>query len=212
MQISENNQVKDQAVSFEGSCVAPLLLSGLPVMFMAHYAAFFVYIPSVGWALYIAGVITEIGLFLRWLWARVSASKLCGAHILPVWQATAFCAVAVFLMSVHPAESRKTLAHFRSAQPPIAEMSDDLKRLQPSLPRGSSIYFANDPFPASDWGLLFLFRLQYHDRTLEVGRAKPGAVLPAKPVRYQAAFDYQNGHLLAITPPGLTSVPPKASD
>ncbi len=184
-----------------------LLLSGLPVMFMAHYAAFFMYIPSVGWALYIAGVITEIGLFLKWLWSRRAEVKLSGRRILPAWQAIAFCAMAAFLASVHPAESRKTLAHFYSVQPPIKEMSDDLRWLQPALPRGSRIYFANDPFPASDWGLLFLVRLLYHDMTLEIGRAKPGAVLPVKPVRYQAAFDYQNGHLIPIPPPLQPTAP-----
>jgi hypothetical protein len=177
-----------------------LLLSGLPVMFMAHYAAFFMYIPAVGWALYIAGVIGEIGLLLKWIASRVFNDSV-GEYLLPVWQVAAFCGLAAFLASVHPAESRKTLAHFQSSQPPIQEMCADLRRLQPTLPRGSSIYFADDPFPASDWGLRFLVRLLYGDMTLEIGRAKPGAVLAAKPVRYLVAFDYRNGHFVPIPPP-----------
>jgi hypothetical protein len=178
-----------------------LLLSGLPVFFMAHYSAFFMYIPSVGWALFIASSIAEFGQILKWIQSRMLGNKFCSPRLSMLFQVTVFCATAVFLALVHPVESRKTLAHFQNGQLPIMEMSRELKQLQPGLPRGSSIYFANDPFPADEWGLLFLTRLLYHDMTLDVGRGKPGAVLAAKPVRYQAAFDYRNGRFIAIPPP-----------
>jgi hypothetical protein len=178
-----------------------LLLSGLPVFFMAHHSAFFMYIPSVGWALYIAGTIPEFGQMLKGLQSRLFGKRISSPHVSMLFQVAVFCAMAVFLALVHPDESRKTLAHFQKGQLPIMEMSREIKQLQPDLPRGSSVYFANDPYPADDWGLLFLTRLLYHDMTLDVGRGKPGAVLAAKPVRYHAAFDYRNGHFVAISPP-----------
>lgn len=177
-----------------------ILFSGLPVLFIAHYSAFFMYIPAVGWALYIAGFIMELGQILRQIRLRLSNRPIQEQGPSWIWLISTFCVMAIFLALVHPAESRKTLAHFQSAQMPITEISADLKRLQPELPRGSNVYFANDPFPESDWSLLFLVRLLYHDRTLQVGRGKPGAVLPVKPVRYQAAFDYRNGHMV-VQPP-----------
>jgi hypothetical protein len=178
-----------------------LLLSGLPVFFMAHHSAFFMYIPSIGWALFIAGSIAEFGKILKWLRLRLLGKKNGSLQVSMLFHVVAFCATAIFLASVHPAESRKTLAHFQDSQVPIMEMSRDLQQLQPSLPRGSKLYFANDPFPADEWGLLFLVRLLYHDMTLDVGRAKPGAVLAAGPIHYQAAFDYRDGHFVAIPPP-----------
>lgn len=178
-----------------------ILLSGLPVFFMAHCAAFFMYIPSVGWALYIAGAIMELGRILEWFLLKVFGGKMSGKNIMNFWQVSAFLVISVFLMTVHPAESRKTFNQFRSIQQPVGKVMDDLDRLQLNLPRGSRIYFANDPFPASNGNLLFLVRLYYHDMTLEIGRGKPGAVMPAKRIRYQAALDYRNGHLVEIPLP-----------
>lgn len=180
-----------------------ILFSGLPVLFMAHYAAFFMYIPSVGWALYIAGFIVESGQILKRIRLRLHGESIRNGPTSRLWLTSAFCIIGVFLASVHPAESRKTLAHFQAAQAPIAEISEDLKRLHPDLPHGSHLYFANDPFHESDWGLLILVRLLYHDMTLGIGRGKPGAVPAAEPVQYYAAFDYREGHLVTIPTPGF---------
>lgn len=180
-----------------------LLFSGIPFLFIAHYSAFFMYIPSVGWAMYIAGLITELGQALNRLLVRVLGRQMREERTSRLWQISSFCVIAAFLALVHTPESRKTLANFQAAQMPIAEMSSDLLRLQPDLPLGSNVYFAHDPFPSSDWDLLFLVRLLYHDMTLEIGRGKPDAVLAAKRIHYEAAFDYREGHLVKIPPPKL---------
>jgi hypothetical protein len=38
--------------------------------------------------------------------------------------------------------------------------------------------------------------------TLKVVLGGPGAIIAATPIRYEAAFDYKDGHLIAIPPPG----------
>ena len=178
-----------------------ILLSGLPFLFMSHYSAFFMYIPSVGWSLYVAGFIIELGRILKRIRLRVLGRPLPDKPSSRLWLILTFCLVAVLLGFAHYTESPKTFEHFHKAQMPITEMSAELKRLQPSLPKGSRVYFADDPYPASDWGLLFLLRLLYHDMTLEIGRGKPGAVPPPEATGYHVAFDYVNGHLVAIQPP-----------
>jgi hypothetical protein len=62
------------------------------------------------------------------------------------------------------------------------------------------MYFANDPYPNSSYSLLFLVRLLYRDMSIEIGRAKPNAVLPVQHPAYDFAFSFQNGKLTPISP------------
>jgi len=119
-----------------------LLLSGLPVFFMAHHSAFFMYIPSVGWALYIAGAIREFGLLLEMAVVQDLRRRAGDARTSLTGGRRLFSVgLRFFWRPVHPSESRKALAHFQSGQGACWVMSDDLKRLQPDLPHGSHVYF-----------------------------------------------------------------------
>ncbi|MBI2820555.1 MAG: hypothetical protein HYX73_11295, partial [Acidobacteria bacterium] len=180
-----------------------LLLSVLPFIFLPHYAAFFLYIPSVGWALFGASIIVSLR---KLLWRGVCSIsvKLGRVKAPPGWPVgpiLIFLLLACVLGIAHRPESLKTLAHFRSVQPPVREMTAELDRELPTVPARSRILFLDDPFPAGDYSLLFLVRLFYDDLSLEIGRRKSGALPPEDDQPYDFAFTFSNNRLTSVSVP-----------
>jgi hypothetical protein len=172
-----------------------LLLSVLPVAFIAHYSAFFEYLPAVGWALYAA---TLLVLIRRILMGFLSRALPSGPKPARVSQAVLFLGIAVFLAPLHARETRKTLPRFLAFQPPSRELTEDLARLRPVLPRGARILFVDDPFPKDSFFLLFTTQLFYRDLTISLERAGIRPVAPTEYSRYDAVFGYQGGGLMLI--------------
>ncbi len=106
-----------------------LLLSILPVAFIGHYSAFFLYLPSVGWALYAAQ-----GLML--LLPRQAGMMT---------KAALFLGIACVLAPLHFRESQRTLSSFLRAQPPSRLMTSELLREQPQMKRGAHIPICRRP-------------------------------------------------------------------
>jgi len=180
-----------------------LLLSVLPFIFLPHYAAFFMYLPSVGWALFVAWMIVSLR---KLLWRGVCSISLKMERVKepPGWPAgpiLIFLLLACVLGIAHRAESPNTLAHFRSVQPPAREITAELVRELPTVPPGSRILFLDDPFPPGDYNLLFLVRLFYDDLSLEIGRRKAGAVPPEDDKPYDLAFTFTGGRLARVPVP-----------
>ena len=155
-----------------------VLFSVLPFIFVPHYSGFFIYLPMVGWALYAATVLAML---------REKAAPRIPPAVL-------FLAVALLLAPLHARESRKSMQVFTSADLPTTEMTAELKRVQPTVPRGAHLYFQSDPFPAKTYSLVFLARLFYHDLTIQVARAKDGDAIEGP---YDAVFRWEDGKLMA---------------
>ena len=153
-----------------------VLFSVLPFIFVPHYSGFFIYLPMVGWALYIATVLAML---------REKLGKAIPAEVL-------FLAVALALAPLHARESKRTMQVFTSADLPTTEMIAELKRVQPSAARGARFFFESDPFPPKTFSLVFLVRLFYRDLTAEVGRAQDG---DARNGSYEAVFRWEDGRL-----------------
>jgi len=150
----------------------------LPFVFVPHYSGFFVYLPAAGWALYAA---TALAMLRR----RVAPA---------IPPAVVLVAVAVALAPAHTAMSHRTMQVFQSAALPIEAMTQQLRRVQPVLPRGAHVLFRDDPFPPHTYWLALLVRLVYDDPAVDVSRAKDGAD-PAR--KYDAVFGWADGKLRA---------------
>ena len=98
-----------------------LLLTVLPVAFIAHYSAFFEYLPAVGWTLYAATLLVMIRRVLMRLLSRTLPSGPMPARIS---QAVLFLSLAAFLAPLHARETRKTLPRFLAFQPPSRELTE----------------------------------------------------------------------------------------
>jgi hypothetical protein len=154
-----------------------VLFSVLPFIFVPHYSGFFIYLPMMGWALYAATVLVML---------REKAGNAVPAAVL-------FLSVALVLAPVHARESRKTMRIFSSAELPTTEMTAELQRVQPAVPRGARLFFQSDPFPPRTFSLVFLVRLFYRDLSIEVARALDG---DAPAGRYEAVFRWEKGKLV----------------
>lgn len=174
-----------------------LLLSPLPFLFVPHYVAMFFYIPSVGWALFIASALVHLRALLDRLASRIPPWR--SATLSPVSALAMFVILAVALAVVHSGESPKTLRTFKSHQPDVRTTARALLELRPELPKATRVMFLDDPFPVGDdWSLLFLVRLLYNDLTLEVGRARPDA-LPVVQGKYDLTLTYRDGRLVVVS-------------
>jgi hypothetical protein len=163
-----------------------LLLTILPVSFVAHYSAFFEYLPMAGWVLYAATLLVTIRRALAGLLPRVPPL---------VSQAALVVGLAVFLAPLHAREAPKTLRLFMSVQFPSRDMIQDLGRLRPTLRRGARVLYVADPFPKTSYTLLFTTTLLYRDLSITVDRA------PSPQPGYDAVFGFRDGRLVPLDVP-----------
>lgn len=172
-----------------------LLLSILPFAFINHYAAFFMYIPAVGWAIYAGALLSLVRRGLSHVLQRLFAVRQ------PITaMAVMFALVAIAVGPLHLRERPKTSRLFQSVQPPSREMAGELLKQQPTLKPGARLLFVSDPFPKNQYFLLFLARLLYHDMSLEVVRTAVDPVLPAEYGQYDAVFIFGPGIAISRWP------------
>jgi hypothetical protein len=165
-----------------------LLLSLLPVAFINHYSAFFMYIPAVGWAIYAGELLRFIRQAIFYVLQRLFTVQATIAAT-----AIVMAGLILILLPLHLRESVKTSRLFRSVQPPSREIAAELRRQQPSVKRGARLLFVNDPFRNDPYFLLFLTRLLYNDMTIEVTRTAEHQVSPDQYGRYDAVFIFTHG-------------------
>ena len=164
-----------------------ILLTVLPVAFIGHYAAFFMYLPAVGWALYAATSLVGI---------RRGTMRFLPHGEVPtrISQAVLFLGVAAFLAPLHAEESAKTMKLFMSVQPPSREIVEDFATQQPVLRPGARVLFVDDPF--APYILPCAARLFYRDMTLEVQRTQSAP--PSEYARYDAVFGVRENRLILL--------------
>jgi hypothetical protein len=171
-----------------------LLVSLLPVAFMAHCAASFLYLPMVGWSLYAAVLLVLARRLLVSLLVRLG--RLQAGRVQMVSVVALPLVLALFLAPHHRQESAKTLPAFEDFQPPSRRVAGELIALRPSLPRGARLLFIDQPFARHEYFLLFLTRLLYRDMSITVDESPVGQRPPAGHGHYDAVFTFQQGHLV----------------
>jgi hypothetical protein len=175
-----------------------LLLTTLPISFIAHYAAFFEYLPFAGWTLYTATVLVMLRRAIVRFLPETFPLSLTSARASQVFLSLI---LAAFLAPLHARESAKTLKHYMSVQPPSREIISGLAGLQPVLRRGARILFVNDPFPADSYFLLFTARLLYRDMTIQVDRKQIQSVAESNYAHYDAVFGFRDGRVVKLSEP-----------
>jgi hypothetical protein len=162
--------------------LAFVLITPLPIVFVALRGAYVMYIPLFGIALYLA----------------VAIVKLRDALVGPRIEFATFAVCAAAVIAFHAA---------RPWQPPVNPLIrstvGQLSEIQPRVPSSSKILFFDDPFDKDDqWVLLFICRLYYGLPQLQVDRAKLMATKPdpAAMASYNLIFTYRDSQLLRLKP------------
>jgi hypothetical protein len=177
-----------------------LLVSLLPVAFMAHYAGFFLYLPMAGWSLYAAVLLVMARRLFANLLARLT--RLRAGRVQTVSVVALPLTLALFLAPHHLREGANTLLAFENFQPPSRRVAEELIALRPNLPRGARVLFIDQPFARHEYFLPFLTRLLYRDMSITVEEAPIGQGPTTGNGHYDAVFTFQQGHLVDATGPG----------
>ncbi len=162
--------------------LAFILITPLPVVFVALRGAYVMYIPMFGIAFYLA----------------VAIAKLRDALIGPRLQFATLAVCAAAVIAFHASRPWQPMLN-----PLIRSTASELGEIQPRVPDRSRILFVDDPFDKDDpWVLLFLCRLYYGLAGLQVDRAKLMANKPdtAALNSYDLIFAYRNSRWIRLKP------------
>ena len=162
--------------------LAFILITPLPIVFVALRGAYVMYIPMFGIALYLAVAIVKL------------RDALVGSRL--QFATFALCAAAV--IAFHDARPWQPYVN-----PFIHSTVSQLSEIQPRVPNGSKILFVDDPFDKDDpWVLLFICRLYYGLPQLQVDRAKLMATKPDQAAlnSYDLIFTYRDSRWIRIKP------------
>jgi hypothetical protein len=174
-----------------------LMLSVIPIAFIAPRGAAQYYIPFFGWVLYTATILVR---GTQYLW------KYLPSRMAPVLQAmralALFIAAGLLLLHYYQRPWRNNLNEVSVEQELQRSVVEHLHQLRPALRHGSRILFLDDPYEDS-YRTTFLVRLSYRDDTLEVERAKTMQHPPdAKEIAsYDYVFDYRLGRFFTSPQP-----------
>ncbi|MFL6463301.1 MAG: hypothetical protein ACJ73N_02700 [Bryobacteraceae bacterium] len=148
-------------------CAWWCLLAPLPIIFIPYRGFFVMYVPYVGWAIYLAVVLVALRNGL------MRFSKRGWQVPTDVWEPERiflFCVVAWFVAQGGHAKDVNLTGHDPLTRP-IQQQRDDFLKLQEPLPRGARVLLLHDRFPPGEtWWPLFTIRVVYRDPELWVDR------------------------------------------
>jgi hypothetical protein len=174
-----------------------LMLSPLPVAFISGRGAAQYYLCWFGWVLYGATVLVG---GLKFATGRI---WLDGPRLS---QARGTLLFAVLMLISYPFYEGKGWENVSSSWIEAPENRETVAQLHKAAPRirsRSHLLFLNDPIRPEWENMVFLVRLSYLDRSLEVKRVKRMKQMPdAKAMEsYDYVFDYDGGRFIALKQP-----------
>jgi hypothetical protein len=186
-----------------------ITVTPLPINFIQTRGFFAMYIPLVGWALFLATILVG---------ARDSITRFVAKRPpLPegTWaeeRVILFLLTAWVLFSIQSHDASTPFQRDAPEQVLIRELRQDLARIRPSLPQGSKVLFLRDRFPADAWDPFYIVALTYRHPDITVDRVKSMSVgfPPPKPRdQYTLVLDYCDNRYREASSEGVCSTPPE---
>jgi hypothetical protein len=171
-----------------------MLLTPLPIAFLADRTQGCLYLPLVGWAIFAATVFSDgIGAAANFL-SREQLFKRLNRR--PIF---ALLTAAGVLFWVHQMRFLKATVVKPSAARQgalTASVIEQLRDLHPRVRPQSQIVFLNDPF--SDWDMTFIGMLWFGDRSIHVYNQRLEHLSGPELARMDAVFEFRNGRLVQL--------------
>src|ERR1019366_7269931 len=167
-----------------------LFLSPIPVAFIAPREAAQYYVCWFGWSLYGAIVCASVA-------RHLTPGAWRDHHGITTIRGAALLATLVFVC--YPRYKREgwdSVLGVSLLGPENRDCVEQIHRLVPHLASNTRILFLNDPVRADWYNLLFMVRLSYRDRSLEVDRIKQPPTAPEN--TYDYVFDYRERRFLDV--------------
>ncbi len=160
-----------------------IVVTPIPVNFIVYRGFFVMYLPLLGWTLYLATMLVRAR---DWLRSLVSAGDPERAGL--------FVATAFVLFTIQSRDRFWTFDRVDPAQPLIRQLKESLVRIRPSMPKNGSVLFLGDPFSGDEgWDPVFVVRLLYRSPDIAVDRVKAMGSGAQRRDAYSLVLDY-NGH------------------
>ena len=176
--------------------------SALPIAFVPPRGGPQYYIPLFGCALY-AGCL-----------AALAANRLGRVWAPNFWMeraaaAAALIAIAWPIYSHGKFVALRGITSITEESPVVMSLAARLRQLHPALPTNARLLFLNDPIAPNLEDLLFIVRLVYRNRTIEVERVSRTHSPPTsrQMQAYDAVFDYDAYGLTEVRQPALALEP-----
>ncbi len=171
-----------------------LLVTPLPIEFLAGKSQACLYVPMVGWAIFGASVFADLALAAAGALEREALFRPLGRQAL----------VALLVLAGVLAWARLNLDRKNvEAKPRMAalgreswEVIQQFRAANPRVRPGGSVAFLDDPFHS--WDMLFVAELWFRDRSLRIHVAREGPLAPQDLAKMDAIFTFQAGKLVQL--------------
>jgi hypothetical protein len=175
-------------------CWLFVAVTPLPIEFLEGRGGACLYVPVLGWAIFVAVIFREI--------VKVLSRMLMGDPMLRHLGAQSICAIliatGVFLWA---AENRHLKnSHVRPSMSALGEPTwqviQQLDELRPRVQPHSHIVFLNDPFEG--WDMAFIAQLWFRDRSLDIRLDRKTPFTQEELARADHIFTFANGRLVQM--------------
>ena len=167
---------------------AVLFVPVLPVAFLAYRGAFVLYTSYPGWTLYAAIALTALQDLIPTVHKTALASLV---FVIVAWR--------FGKLNLHD-QCADPRAWLYQSPAQVKQMADDMRTLEPTLPKGARCLFLEDAFGTDEWTPYFIMKLLYRDDTLTVDRVKMMDHKSPDLGAYQYVFNYEGGHYHRLRP------------
>jgi hypothetical protein len=147
-------------------CAVIITVTPLPINFISARGFFVMYLPLIGWAIYIA-IAAVAG--RDWLLERVWHRPALPAGTWEPERVGLFLVAMYVLFNVHSHDAERSFLYPDGPMIRIHSLNESLARMSLPIPRGGSVLFESDTFRTYDTYMpLYVARLFYHDQDLAV--------------------------------------------
>jgi hypothetical protein len=173
---------------------AGFILAGvLPLAFISGRGGFAYLVPSVGWAVYVTGL-------LGWILEKLAGRRPA------VRTAVQVLSLALLFVIAAPWQHKWIEMHAGATHKMRARFQQDQEQIQALIPaprKGARILLLSDAHGSDDYDEVFLIRLIYGDPSLEANRMKilQQSHTPPDPASYDYVLDWRDGRFVLVGRP-----------
>jgi hypothetical protein len=171
-----------------------MLLTPLPIAFLADRFQGALYIPLAGWAIFAGVVCIDLAKALSGVLEREPLFRRLGRS--GAFALLIACAVLLWANRMRYLKSEVVKPAAAAQGELTRQVIGQLRALSPHVEPRSQVIFLNDPF--HDWDMTFIGALWFRDRTVHVFNQRTEHLSASEIARIDHVFDFQDGKLLQL--------------
>jgi hypothetical protein len=171
-----------------------MLLTPVPIAFLADRFQGCLYIPLAGWAIFAGVVCVDLAKALTGVLEREPLFRRLGRS--GVFALLIGCAVLLWANRMRYLKSEVVKPAAAAQGTVTRQVIGQLRALGPHVAPHSRVIFLSDPF--QDWDMTFIGALWFGDRTVDVHNQRTEKLSPSEIARMDHVFDFRDGKLVQL--------------